>query len=339
VVEFAAPGVDVLSLKSSGGSCTTVNVNYCRMSGTSMATPHAAGLAALVLSADPSMSPDEVQTAMQNGADDIGTPGKDIYFGYGRINSANSIVPAVPITHVDGTLIKGSSTPEIYVLEGGKKRHIPSVEVFRSWFYWDDVVTVTQTEVNTYENGSELTFYPGSLIKANTEPNVYVIDGTTRKHINSASVFLDLGYDWSDIIVVSSSEKDKYSESDKISTAGSHVNGTIIKTQNASAIYMLDGGKKRHIPNPEVYLSRYDWSQIVIISDNEMSNYAEGERLGFRPGSLAKSNVAAAVYVITDTTKRKISSAQTFLNLGYRWENIIVTTAEELNNYTNGEDI
>ncbi len=339
VVEFAAPGVDILSLKASGGSCTTVAGKYCRMSGTSMATPHAAGLAALILSADPNMTPDQVQTAMQNGADDLGTPGKDIYFGYGRINSANSIVPAVPITHVDGTLIKKSLAPEIYVLEGGKKRLIPSAEVYLTWFEWRDFITVLQSELDNYQSGSELTFRPGSLIKTANDPKVYLVDGSNKKLIANPSVFVGMGYNWSNIINIPASEMNKYSLGDDQSSVGNHINGTLVKSGDSPNVFLLDSGSKRALPNPEVFLSRYDWSDIVVISNDEMNSYPSGNRVGFRPGTLVKSNNQAQVYVITDTTKRLISSAQTFLNYGYRWENIITTSAEEINNYSNGENI
>jgi hypothetical protein len=57
-----------------------------------MATPHAAGLAALIRSLRPNFTPDEVRTLMQAAAEDqVGrpsedTPGFDIYHGWGRIN-------------------------------------------------------------------------------------------------------------------------------------------------------------------------------------------------------------------------------------------------------------
>jgi subtilisin family serine protease len=53
--------------------------------GTSSATPHVAGAAALVESAHPFYSPDQVQSFLQSRAADLGTPGQDTLFGYGRL--------------------------------------------------------------------------------------------------------------------------------------------------------------------------------------------------------------------------------------------------------------
>ena len=94
-IDVAAPGVDILSTRASNNPmCTearTVGTNYCRVSGTSMATPHVAGLAALILSKNPSLTNEEVRQILRRGSDDLGSTGKDPQFGYGRINSAGSM--------------------------------------------------------------------------------------------------------------------------------------------------------------------------------------------------------------------------------------------------------
>lgn len=94
-IDVAAPGVDILSIRAANNPmCTaarTVGTNYCRVSGTSMATPHVAGLAALLLSKNPSLTNEEVRQIIRNGVDDLGTPGKDKDYGYGRINAVNSM--------------------------------------------------------------------------------------------------------------------------------------------------------------------------------------------------------------------------------------------------------
>ncbi len=59
--------------------------------GTSMAAPHAAGVAALIIGANGGdMSPTAVYRAMRQGADDLGKPGKDDDFGHGRVNADGS---------------------------------------------------------------------------------------------------------------------------------------------------------------------------------------------------------------------------------------------------------
>lgn len=94
-IDVAAPGVDILSLKASvSPMCTatnTVGTNYCRVSGTSMATPHVAGLVALILSRDPTLKNEEVRQILRGSAQDLGSVGKDANFGYGRINAGNSL--------------------------------------------------------------------------------------------------------------------------------------------------------------------------------------------------------------------------------------------------------
>ena len=60
---------------------------YSVMEGTSFSAPYAASVAALILSVDNSLSPDDVEMLMINSATDLGAPGKDDYFGHGLPNA------------------------------------------------------------------------------------------------------------------------------------------------------------------------------------------------------------------------------------------------------------
>lgn len=65
--------------------------NYAWLSGTSQATPHVAGLAALLLSLDASLTPDELTTVITDTALDTLTLGWDEFSGYGRIDVAAAV--------------------------------------------------------------------------------------------------------------------------------------------------------------------------------------------------------------------------------------------------------
>jgi thermitase len=77
-VEVAAPGVNVLSTWNNGA--------YNTISGTSMATPHAAAVAALIAGTNPGGGPSAWRSELQASVDDKGTPGRDPQFGFGRVN-------------------------------------------------------------------------------------------------------------------------------------------------------------------------------------------------------------------------------------------------------------
>jgi thermitase len=77
-IEVSAPGTSIYSTVLSNG--------YGYKTGTSMACPHVAGLVALIRSYEPQLTNSQVRSVLQTAVDDKGTPGKDIYYGYGRIN-------------------------------------------------------------------------------------------------------------------------------------------------------------------------------------------------------------------------------------------------------------
>ncbi len=96
-IDVAAPGVNVIS-------CGMSTSSYTYKSGTSMASPHTAGLVALMYSVDQSISPQEVRDLLRNNAKDLGDPGFDIYYGWGRIDAAATIQAMSAPTCLDLTV-------------------------------------------------------------------------------------------------------------------------------------------------------------------------------------------------------------------------------------------
>ncbi|BDX08568.1 S8 family serine peptidase [Planctobacterium marinum] len=81
-VELAGPGSSVYS--------TYPTNSYATLSGTSMATPHVVGVAALVWSFFPQCSADEIRSALQATAKDKGSAGRDTQYGYGIVQSEDA---------------------------------------------------------------------------------------------------------------------------------------------------------------------------------------------------------------------------------------------------------
>lgn len=84
-VDLFAPGEGIYSTYNSSNS------SYATLSGTSMACPIAAGVAAMIYSNNPGISSVEVEDLLKSSCTDIGAQGVDSIFGYGRVNLNNAM--------------------------------------------------------------------------------------------------------------------------------------------------------------------------------------------------------------------------------------------------------
>jgi len=98
---------------------------YRGLQGTSMATPHVAGVLALMRAVNPAISPSTIDGLIASGAltDDVGAAGRDNQFGYGRINALKAVLATgssstvLPTMHVSPALLDfGSSLTQVSIL-------------------------------------------------------------------------------------------------------------------------------------------------------------------------------------------------------------------------------
>ncbi|BBH63798.1 hypothetical protein ACTI_04830 [Actinoplanes sp. OR16] len=85
-VDVAAPGSGIISTYP-----TALGSQYVGMNGTSMASPHVAAVAALLKSFKSTLTPDQIETALENSSVDLGAAGFDNDYGFGRIDAAAAL--------------------------------------------------------------------------------------------------------------------------------------------------------------------------------------------------------------------------------------------------------
>ncbi|TCV85456.1 MULTISPECIES: S8 family serine peptidase [Methylomonas] len=137
-IDVAAPGVSILTTNNGG--------TYAAWYGTSLATPVAAGVVALIQAANPKLTPDNVEKILKSSADKVSGVNFDpnYGYGYGRVNAANAIKTAI------NTVSSDSQAPIAAILSpsaGSVVSGLASVAVAAS-----DNVSVSQ--VSLFANGA-----------------------------------------------------------------------------------------------------------------------------------------------------------------------------------------
>lgn len=85
-ITLAAPGTSIMSTWKDG--------TYAPVAGTSIASPVAGGVIALMMSANPQLGSADIENLLFSTAVDLGSAGKDIYYGYGRVDAAAAVLAA-----------------------------------------------------------------------------------------------------------------------------------------------------------------------------------------------------------------------------------------------------
>lgn len=218
-IDVAAPGGDMSYDRNGDGypdgvistcgddSSGTIKYVYSFMEGTSMATPHVSGIAALMKSVNPNMTPAMFDMLLSNGqiTDDIGATGVDNFFGNGLIN-AYKAVTAVGGEEVDPVLVVTPSSLNFGLYDssitltvkngGGGSLSITTVDKDASWLSVSRLDT-DSNGVGTYEvtvNRTGLddgTYYGNIRFRWRTDVSQEPVDVAVNMQVDNSPVKSD----------------------------------------------------------------------------------------------------------------------------------------------------
>ena len=163
--------------------------------------------------------------------------------------------------YANGTLLRVSDAPEVYVIKNGNRIWIRTAEEFNAAGYsWADIKIISLEALGQISSSVV-------LIRATGDPKVYVIENNKRKHISSVAAFNAAGYSWADIKVVSAAEVDAYLEEGGV---------ILIRISGDPKVYVIKNNKRQHVPSAAAFnAAGYSWSSIQVVSQSEADAYSE----------------------------------------------------------------
>lgn len=259
-------------------------------------------------------------------------------------------------TWPDGSLLQAEDSDEIYYIENGVKRLVASKAVFASRFNNNSILTVSQADLDTYDNGAPIKYLNFSVLQSTSTGNMYMIINDVKRRIVSDAVFKKMGFSEDDLTKASEAELQLYKDGPDITEYTLYPTGTLMQDNKAktadAGIYYVISGEKRPVPTKEIKDANFAGMTIKKVSASELDKYMPSSNVTLPDGWLvkidpkklkvkSKANLAAAsaVYVISHGKRSPIISGAVFKAMGYNSKNIKIVSEATLNAHELGAPI
>ncbi len=106
--------------------------------------------------------------------------------------------------------------------------------------------------------------------------------------------------------------------------------GTLIKYADRPEIYLIENNQKRAFESGEIFEKLgFKWENVIEIPSSE--TYVSGANItGYLDGTLIKYVGQPGIYLIENNQKRAFKSAEIFESLGFKWEDVIEISIDEV---------
>jgi len=239
----------------------------------------------------------------------------------------------------NGSLLQAQGEDTVYLIQNGQKRAFTSRSALVSRFDPSRIILVSKTDLDAYEDGYQIKFANYSLVKSIESGRTFLIDGDTKRYIESPEVFRKIGFNPEETIEVNNSELTPYSWGNNININSIYPTGVLLQSSETGGVSYVENGIRHSIWSKEILNNKYAHLTPVLVEQATIDEYEKGEPVKFKDSELVTSPGSRSVYFISNGQKHRVDSKEVFDTLGFKWENIIWTSDGALRIHENGSPI
>lgn len=195
---------------------------------------------------------------------------------------ALSVFAVLPVDAASaGDLIKMDGNPAVYYLGSDDKRYVfPNAQAYFTWYEdFSGVVTVSQSELESYSIGGNVTYRAGTyMVKITTDPKTYAVEpGGVLRWVTTEAIATSLyGAEWwLKIQDVPDPFFVNYDSSGADITDATYPDGVLVSETGGTTTYYIEDGTKRPIADETAFnANNFNWDYVLTTSS--LSSYTDG---------------------------------------------------------------
>ncbi len=241
-------------------------------------------------------------------------------------------------TYPNGSLLKSSADPTVFLIEDGQKKPFANMGALASRFDANKIITVSSEVLEQYELGSVLKYPNYSLIRT-PEKKIYLLVDSHKRLIESDAVFRKIGFSTEELIDGTINDLAAYTTSSPVTSTSTYPLSALIMSTKTGGVYYVNEGTKAPIIDKVMLQTKFKGRNILRATETDLAKYTKISPVLFDSGELLKSSSVSTVYIIDDGRKRPFLSGAVFEALGYDWANVITVSPQLLYLYPEGDPI
>lgn len=238
----------------------------------------------------------------------------------------------------DGSLLKISSSPDIWLIDSGFRRRFTSWTSLITRYNPKLIIEVDSSILMQFEIGREIKFPQYALLKDSATSKTYLYADDKKRFIDD-DTFKVLGFNPEEVEIVPSEDLAVIPNGDPVTLKAAYPLGGLFKERNKKAVYFIQDGVKHLITDDSLLKFLYPTRKVKELTSTQMAKFDLGDPVILPDGTLAKVTSSPEVFVISHGQKRSIVSGELFESLGYKWENIHVFSQAVLDLHPFGQAV
>jgi hypothetical protein len=179
-----------------------------------------------------------------------------------------------------------------------------------------------------YPNGKPAGFKNGTLLSSSG--SYYIISDDKLRKFSEAATVLEFGYSKNSFLEVSQNDLLFNEIGDEIGSADSYPDDTLFAI--GETYYQMRNKKLFPFVSTRAFFSQFEANQAIIKNEDFFNSYPVSDgQLGFADGTLASFEQSA--FILSEGKSYPIADAETFMQMGFDWDNVVSVNSEELNIY------
>jgi hypothetical protein len=256
-------------------------------------------------------------------------------YSFANINSLKNTIVAPRIEQTNQPSKSQISANDVFVFNANPIGHFSSAHISFEFEKKSPILTETKVELKKsyqaffYPLGKQMGFKDGSLLTT-VEGSYYIIsNGLLRKFANT-DIILTFGYAKNAFQLVEASDLALNPAGPDILNANTFPDDTLFAI--GDTYYQMKNQQLLPFISQRAFLSQYDPIQAIAKDSNFLNNFPASETaVGFANGTLASSD--QSVFILSNGKSYPIVNVNTFLAMGFNWDDIIALRSEELGLY------